>query len=169
MARTDVVAVVTGIVSGILLCSATGALAFRGAGPGFGPGCSEPGIFRCIGSLDLTDGQRLDIEALQKETRDRIAPLRRELRELELPEALFAPVIDTTALEALLARKKSINADILDIRHEAMIAAVQLLTPGQRAVMLDRKKSRQMYGGRGRGGRGPAWGGTYGPPDRPWR
>jgi len=163
MNRTVLYAALTGIVSFFFVCSPTGALAFRGAGagPGYGPGCREPGIFWCLGSLDLTEKQRIDIDALQRETRDRIAPLREELRRLEIPEALFAPSIDPAALEALLARKKSINAEIIDIRHEAMVSAVQLLTPEQRAIMLERKNTQPFYGGRGRGWRGrpdrPVW------------
>lgn len=158
----------TGIVTALFLCAPIHALAYRGAGPGYGPGCREPGIFWCISGLDLTEKQRADIEALQKETREKIIPLREELQRLEIPEALFAQTIDAAALEALLARKKSINADILEIRHEAMIAAVQLLTPEQRTTMLERKNSPRFLKGRGRGGRGQGWNAAASRPDCPW-
>lgn len=157
------------IVSLLLLCTPLSALAYRGsgAGPGYGPGCSEPGIFRCISTLDLTHAQREDIAALQSETRAKILPLRRELQELEIPEALFAHSIDAAALEALLTRKKNINAEILDLRHEAMIAAALLLTPAQRTVLLEDKKQRPFSRGRGRGG--PGRGGYAEWPDYPLR
>jgi len=168
MKRTAVYAALTGIISALFLCTPPGALAFRGAGPGpgYGPGCQEPGIFWCIESLDLTGKQRADIEALHKETRDRIAPLREELQRLEIPEALFAQTVDTAALEALLARKKNINAEIIEIRHASMIAAVQLLTPEQRTALLERKKSLPQYGGRG--WRGQGWDGPSNRPACPW-
>jgi len=166
MTRTPLYITLTGIVTALFLCAPIHALAFRGAGPGYGPGCREPGVFWCISGLDLTEKQRADIEALQKETRDKIIPLREELQRLEIPEALFAQTIDAAALEALLARKKNINAEILEIRHEAMISAVQLLTPEQRAIMLDRKQSPRFL--RGRGSRGQGWNAAAGQPDCPW-
>lgn len=151
---------ITGIISALFVCAPLNAFAFRGEGPGDGPGCREPGIFRCIGSLDLSEKQRADMDDLQAETRAKIFPLREELQRLEIPEALFAHTLDAAAIKSLLDRKKSINADILEIRHEAMIAAAQLLTPEQRSSMLAKKNSAPGYGGRGR--RSPAWA------DCPW-
>ncbi len=164
MARTKLFIVLACIVTAMILGTPVHAPAFRGAGPGYGPGCSEPGIFRCISGLDLTEQQRGDIDALETATRAKIFALRAELQSLEIPEALFAPTIDTAALETLLERKKNINAEIFEIRHAAMISAVQLLTPEQRAVMLE-KKSPLFFSGPGRGGRGR----YAGRPDCPWR
>jgi len=154
MTRTTLYTALTVIITGLFFCTLIPAQAFGGAGPGYGPGCREPGIFRCIGSLDLTQQQRDDIDDLQAETRARILPLREELQRLEIPEALFAQTIDDAAISALLERKKNIHADILEIRHAAMLSAVKLLTPAQRSTMLERKKSRPIYGGRGRRGQG---------------
>jgi len=166
MTRTPLYITLTGIVTALFLCAPIHALAFRGAGPGYGPGCREPGVFWCISGLDLTEKQRADIEALQKETRDKIIPLREELQRLEIPEALFAQTIDAAALEALLARKKNINAEILEIRHESMISAVQLLTPEQRAIMLERKNSPPFF--KGRSGRGQGWNADASRAECPW-
>jgi len=158
--------ITTGIISAFFVCAPLNAFAFRGEGPGHGPGCREPGIFRCIGSLDLTQQQRNDIDDLQAETRAKILPLREELQRLEIPEALFAQTIDAAALESLLARKKNINAEILEIRHAAMLSAAQLLTPEQRSTLLERKKAGPMFGGRGR--RGQGWADPANRADCPW-
>ena len=171
MKRTALYVRLTGIVAALFLCAPLSASAFQGAGPGYGPGYREPGILGCIETLDLTEKQRANIEALRTETQTKILPLRDELERLEIPEALFAQTIDTAALASLLDRKKSINAEIIDIRHGAMISAAQLLTPKQRAVMLERKDSLPCFRGgnrRGDGRFGPGWGGPCNRANCPW-
>ena len=166
MKHTALYVSLTGIMTALFLCAPLSASAFQGAGPGYGPGCREPGILGCIATLDLTETQRVDIDALRTEARAKILPLREELQNLEIPGALFAQTIDTAALEALLTRKKTINAEIIQIRHETMIAAAQLLTPEQRTTMLERKNSCPFFEGEGRrGGRG----GRGQRPDCPWQ
>ena len=154
MKRTALYVSLTGIMAALLLCAPLSASAFQGAGPGYGPGCREPGILGCIETLDLTEKQRFDIDALRTEARAKIIPLRDELQRLEIPEALFAQNIDTAALEALLTRKKNINTEIIQIRHETMIAAAKLLTPEQRTTMLERKNSCPFFEGDGMRGAG---------------
>ncbi len=157
MKRTALYVSLTGIMAALLLCAPLSASAFQGAGPGYGPGCREPNILGCIETLDLTEKQRFDIDALRTEARAKIIPLRDELQRLEIPEALFAQNIDTAALEALLTRKKNINTEIIQIRHETMIAAAKLLTPEQKTTMLERKNSCPFFEGdgiRGAGRRG---------------
>lgn len=154
MKRTALYVGLAGIMTALFFCASMSASAFQGAGPGYGPGCREPGILGCIETLDLTEKQRADIEALRSETRAKILPLRDELQRLEIPEALFAQNIDTAALEALLARKKNINAEIIQIRHENMIAAAGLLTPEQRPSMLERKNFCPFFEGDGMRGAG---------------
>jgi Spy/CpxP family protein refolding chaperone len=159
MKRTALYVSLTGIMTALFLCAPLSASAFQGAGPGYGSGCREPSILGCIETLDLTEKQRVDIEALRSESRANILPLRDELQNLEIPKTLFAQTLDTAELEALLTRKKNINAEIIQIQHATMIAAVVLLTPEQRATMLERKKSCPFFqddGMRGasRGGRG---------------
>jgi len=154
MKRTALYLGLTGIMAALFFCAPLGAAAFPGAGPGYGPGCREPGILGCIETLDLTEKQRADIEALRSEARAKILPLRDELQRLEIPEALFAQTLDTAELEALLTRKKNINADIIQIRHATMIAAAELLTPEQRTAMLERKNSCPFFEGDGMRGTG---------------
>jgi Spy/CpxP family protein refolding chaperone len=157
MKRTALYVSLTGIMTALFLYAPLGASAFQGAGPGYGPGCREPGMLGCIETLDLTEKQRVDIEALRSEARAKILPLRNELQSLQIPEALFAQTLDTAELEALLARKKTINTEIIQIRHETMIAAAELLTPEQKAAMLERKNSCPFFeddGMRGTGRRG---------------
>jgi Spy/CpxP family protein refolding chaperone len=154
MSRTTQYLSLTAILATMVLCAPRSVPAFENTGPGYGPGCREPGIFGCIASLDLTETQKNELDALRTDTRNKILPLREELQRLEIPEALFAKTIDTAALEDLLSRKKSINAEIIEIRHEAMVSAVLLLTPEQRSLMLERKKSRPFFRGQGRRGAG---------------
>ena len=154
MKRSAMYVSLTGIMAALFLCAPLNASAFQGAGPGYGPGCQEPGILGCIETLDLTEKQRFDIDALRTEARAKSLPLRDELQRLEIPEALFAQNIDTAALEALLTRKKNFNIEIIQIRHETMIAAAGLLTPEQRTTMLERKKSCPFFEGAGRRSRG---------------
>ena len=154
MKRTALYAGLTGIMTALFLCTPLSASAFQGAGPGYGPGCREPGILGCIETLDLTEKQRADIEALRTEARAKILPLRDELQRLEIPEALFAQTLDSAELQALLSRKKNINAEILQIRHETMIAAAELLTTEQRKTMLERKNSCPFFQGDGMRGAG---------------
>jgi Spy/CpxP family protein refolding chaperone len=149
MKRTALYVSLTGIMAALFLCAPLSASAFQGAGPGHGPGCREPNILSCIETLDLTEKQRFDIDALRTEARANIMPLRDELQRLEIPEALFAQNIDTAALEALLTRKKNINNEIIQIHHETMIAAAKLLTPEQRTNMLERKNSCPFFEGDG--------------------
>jgi Spy/CpxP family protein refolding chaperone len=154
MKRTALYVGLTGIMTALFFCAPMSASAFQGAGPGHGPGCQEPGILGCIETLDLTEKQRADIEALRNEARAKILPLRNELQNLEIPAALFAQTLDTAELEALLTRKKNINAEIIQIRHETMIAAAGLLTPEQRTSMLERKNSCPFFEGNGMRGAG---------------
>ena len=154
MKRTALYVGLTGIMTALFFCAPMSASAFQGAGPGYGPGCREPGILECIETLDLTEKQRADIEALRSEARAKILPLRNELQNLEISAALFAQTLETAELEALLTRKKNINAEIIQIRHETMIAAVELLTPEQRTTMLERKNSCPFFQGEGRRGAG---------------
>ena len=154
MKRTALYVALAGIMTALFLCAPLSASAFRGAGPGYGPGCREPGILGCVETLALTEKQRADIEALRSEARAKILPLRNELQNLEIPEALFAQTLDTAELEALLTRKKNINAEIIQIRHETMIAAAELLTPEQRTAMLARKNSHPFFEGDGMRGAG---------------
>jgi Spy/CpxP family protein refolding chaperone len=144
----------TGIMTALFFFGPLSASAFQGAGPGYGPGYREPGILGCIETLDLTEKQRADLDALRSEARAKILPLRDELLRLEIPEALFAQTLDTAELEALLIRKKNINAEIIQIRHETMIDAAELLTPEQRTTMLERKNSCPFFEGDGMRGAG---------------
>jgi Spy/CpxP family protein refolding chaperone len=160
MKRTALYVSLVGTMTTLFFCAPLSASAFQGTGPGgYGPGFREPGIVGCIETLDLTEKQRTDIEALRNEARAKFLPLRNELQRLQISEAIFAQTLDTAELEALLARKKNITAEIIQIRHETMIASVQLLTPEQRSTMLERKNSWAFFyddgmRGAGRHGRG---------------
>lgn len=69
MRRTALYVSLTGIMAALFLCAPLSASAFKGAGSEYGPGCREPGILGCIETLDLTEKQRVDIDALRTEAR----------------------------------------------------------------------------------------------------
>ncbi len=108
----------------------------KGPGPG-------KGIGRLLQSLDLTEEQQTEIEAIVSESRAAIEPLREHIDALGVPEAVFAEALDVTQAAALQESAGELKSQIGAIRAASMLDISQVLTAEQRALVLEKIKERQ--------------------------
>jgi Spy/CpxP family protein refolding chaperone len=139
-------------------------------GPGSGTAPGNPGagmdrmLNRLLDGLDLTADQRSKLQALAQRGRQEMeagqAP-RRALREQSLAE-WAKPQLDLSAIESIRAQMSRLHDDASKKMNALLIEAAQVLSPSQRAQVVQRLQQMPM-GGPGMPGMG-GMGGRHGGP-----
>ena len=93
--------------------------------------------------LDLTDEQKAALEALKNETKSEIEPLVDEIKTLDILETLLAQEIDTGEATEKLNEMVGIKSQITTIVLNSKLEGAQILTPEQRAILLEKIKERR--------------------------
>jgi len=153
------------LVVGLLSIGATTSI----AGPGYGHGgncssCDMAARFSCDhhpgGEIELRDDQREQIRALREAEKEKLAPLREEMRKLreEMKQAMENDPIDENRARQLARAKADKKIDLKLLKREFRTKVEALLSPEQVAQFKERHESRQenrgKYGGK-RGHHGP--------------
>jgi len=92
--------------------------------------------------LDLTDEQKAALEELKTETKREIEPLVDEIKALDILETLLAQEIDTGKATEKLNEMVEIKSNITNIVLNSKLEGAQILTPEQRAILLEKRKER---------------------------
>ncbi len=110
-----------------------------------GGGFDGPGLFRMLDRLDLTDDQEDKIWDIADGVRRDSRPLMRDLRgtRLELATLLGASTVDPAAVEALRAKRMGDVDEMSKKLTSGLVAAAEVLTPEQRAKLLEEIKDHQ--------------------------
>lgn len=95
-----------------------------------------------ISDLNLTEEQKTTLKELISETRDTIKPLIEKMKELrvEMDETILAEIIDTVKASELNKKMLEVKSQLSTISLNAKIEGAQVLTPEQRAMILEKKK-----------------------------
>ena len=93
--------------------------------------------------LDLTDEQKAALEKLKTETKSEIKPLVEEIKALEIPESMLAEVINVDEVTAKIDSLVEIKSQITGITLNSRLEGAQILTPEQRALLLEKIKERE--------------------------
>ena len=95
-----------------------------------------------IANLDLTEEQKTTLKALITSTGNTVKPLMKEMKELrdEMDEAILAEPIDAVKATELNQKITTLKSELSTIVLNAKIEGVQVLTPEQRAMILEKKK-----------------------------
>lgn len=95
-----------------------------------------------IGDLNLTEEQKTILKDLITETRDTIKPLINEMKELraEMNETILAENIDDVKASQLNQNMIELKSELSTIVLKAKLKGAEVLTPEQRAMILEKKK-----------------------------
>ena len=95
-----------------------------------------------IADLDLTDDQKTTLKDLFTDTHDNVKPLIEQMKNLrdEMDEAILAEKIDAAKATDLNEQMIAVKSNISDIVLNAKLEGAQVLTPEQRAMILEKKK-----------------------------
>jgi Spy/CpxP family protein refolding chaperone len=131
-----------------------------GDGPGFGPG---PRIERLAARLDLSDEQKVAIEAIQAKNHEKNLALRKDMLRLqnELDGELLKDSPDAKSVKSLVGKIGELKTQAQQNRMETRLAVREQLTPEQRDKMLLMGKGQGFGQGRGHG-RGHSGGPGFG-------
>ena len=109
-------------------------------GPGFG-------IDRMLDAIDATDEQKDRLEDIFESVRDEVRPLMREFRDSrqELARLLGAETVDSAAIETLRSGRVAAIDDATKKLTTAVLEAAEVLTPEQRATIVDHFEDRGRF------------------------
>jgi Spy/CpxP family protein refolding chaperone len=126
--------IITLVVVALTLSLAVVAQARHGRGKGHGGG-----IEMILRNVDLTEDQRTQLEALRDEHQAEMKPLKQELKtkRQQLHQLWTAEVIDEGAIWALDAEMVPLRQQMHQERLEQRLQVMNLLTPEQRAQLID--------------------------------
>ena len=95
-----------------------------------------------IADLDLTDDQKTTLKDLFTDTHDNVKPLIEQIKNLrdEMDEAILAEKIDAATATDLNEKMIAVKSNISGIALNAKLEGAQVLTPEQRAMILEKKK-----------------------------
>lgn len=118
------------------------------AGPGYGNGGPEDARWGCENQkgnfLDLSDEQREQIRALRAAERERIAPLREQMRQNRetMWQALANEPADEGTIRQMARTNADLKVDLLLVRKEFREKREALMTPEQLAKIEQRRNER---------------------------
>jgi periplasmic protein CpxP/Spy len=106
------------------------------------------GMGRVLNQLDLTDEQEDKIFEIMDGVRGEVRPLMREFRDTreDLVEILSAETIDRQAVETLRTERVAALDNASKTMTEALLSAAEVLTPEQRAKLVEHFDDRGMRG-----------------------
>lgn len=95
--------------------------------------------------LNLTSEQKDALNQLKTETKNQIEPRVEEIKALGILEALLAQEIDTDLAAGKLNEMVGIQSQITDMVLNAKLEGSQILTPEQRAILLEKINERREH------------------------
>ncbi|MCP4714156.1 MAG: periplasmic heavy metal sensor [Deltaproteobacteria bacterium] len=107
----------------------------QGAKRGLGKGPLKY-VMKLVNELELTEEQMTDLDAIKRDIRTKMEPLREELKGLEVLETVFAADLNEAAAETALAKVGELKAQMDSIKAEALLAVARVLTAEQRIRVL---------------------------------
>ena len=90
-------------------------------------------------NLDITDEQKVALEALKNETDNKTKPVATQIMDLQnqMTDTLLAVEIDTTTAEPQIDAMLLLQTQLADILLHAELQAAQILTADQRTLILE--------------------------------
>lgn len=133
------------IVAGGVAVLALAGVSACGGGMKHGGHFAERGIDRALGAVDATAEQEERIREIIDGARAELRPMMREFRDAraEMVELITAPTIDRTAAEALRAERIAAIDEASQKLTAAALDAAEVLTPEQRATLVEQLKERR--------------------------
>lgn len=144
----------------VLIVGAAGIAAAYGDDFGFGPGrhfgmrahLSGPGfmghgIDGALDDIDATDEQSDRLWKILDDARAEIRPMMRDFRDTreDLVKLLGAPIVDKAAIEKLRSERLAEIDQVSQKMTAALAEAAQVLTPEQRAKLVERFDERRSH------------------------
>jgi protein CpxP len=110
-----------------------------------GMGFAEHRLERMLEGIDATDEQETKIKAIIEATEDKVFPMADEFRDAreEVAKLLGAPAIDRTAAESLRAARIAKVDEASKTLTTALLDIAEVLTPEQRAELLEHFEERR--------------------------
>lgn len=99
-------------------------------------------LFRILKDIDLTAEQEAAVQQAKDAMRASIDPLAEQLQGLEVSKTLLAPEINEAAAQETIAKQVELQCQIAQIVASANLQAAQILTPAQRALVLENMERR---------------------------
>ncbi len=89
--------------------------------------------------LDLTPGQKSDLQQIFSETQDSLKPLLADMHDVRsaMDETFLAEEIDTVKAAAQIEEMSRLKAQMTTAGMNALLQAAQVLTPEQRQTIID--------------------------------
>jgi periplasmic protein CpxP/Spy len=109
---------------------------------------AEYGINRVLSSVDATVEQKTKITAIVQKTMGEMQPLRdvrRDIRD-KLSAALKSSTVDRASIENLRSKQLLMAETISKKMQDTLIEVAEILSPSQRAQLVDRWQSRRWRG-----------------------
>jgi periplasmic protein CpxP/Spy len=108
----------------------------------------QSGLQRMLGAVDATPEQRDKITAIARSAMQEMQPLRQVQRDIrdKLAAALKSATVDRAAIELLRAQQLQMAEGLSKKMSDSLLAAADVLTPSQRAQLVDRWQSRRWRG-----------------------
>lgn len=99
-------------------------------------------IMRFISDLNLTPEQKTTLQIIQADTKNVLEPLKAQAQtmRIEMQETFLAEQIDTVKADEQIAAIIALDGQIHDSILHARLQAAQILTPEQRAMILEKKQ-----------------------------
>lgn len=96
-------------------------------------------MIKFMRNLDITDEQKVALEALKDETDNNTEALATQIKEVQdqMTDTLLAADIDNATVESQIDAMLVLQTQITDILLHAELKAVQILTAAQRALILE--------------------------------
>lgn len=129
-------------ILGVTLCLPCFAHAFN-KNPGEGRSNNPFTEMVIAAILGITDEQKAALDELKAETQDAIEPLIDEIEALEMQETMLAEEINTDEAIEKIDKVVEIKSQITGIALNAKLKGAQILTPEQRALLLEKIKERE--------------------------
>jgi periplasmic protein CpxP/Spy len=108
----------------------------------------QSGLQRMLGTVDATPEQRDRITAIARSAMQEMQPLRQAQRDIrsKLAAALKSETVDRSAIGQLRTQQLAMAEGLSKTMSDSLLAAADVLTPSQRAQLVERWQSRRWRG-----------------------